>query len=394
MKGTPIVALCGFLGSGKTTHLRRWKEEASLKDAALIVHDLSELGVDAELLAKDEKAQVAGSLVDRVAALHGVHSNQELHSSLKNALDDIHRLTPAAPLVLAESTGAARPWPLIKALTQNPRFYLRHFIVTVDGLNLHRDFADGQDLLTWKTLPHHSPLTKAAQILAEQLSFANVILLTKVDTIPQATVNQQVALLQQLCPQAVVGLSSQGGITLPQLDHIPAPDLLALSQKAQELNATQQNAVNTEVEAIQFRSKRPFHPQRLHDICQSHLGLGLYRTKGFLWLVSRPAHALLWQQSGSQISLELRGLWRAELVKNPDGSLLPEEIDALKNQLKNEDAKFGDRHNELTIIGLERDCTAFYNALESALCTDEEVEHWLNGDAFADPWPKTIRRIS
>ena len=138
MGKVPIVALCGFLGSGKTTLLRRWRRDEKLRDTALIVHDLSDLGIDAELLSAEEKTPKAGTLVDRVAALHGKHAREQLHDSLGTALNKIFELDPPPSMVLSESTGAARPWPLIKALTQDNRFILRHFIVTVDSLNLHQ----------------------------------------------------------------------------------------------------------------------------------------------------------------------------------------------------------------------------------------------------------------
>ncbi len=75
--------------------------------------------------------------------------------------------------------------------------------------------------------------------------------------------------------------------------------------------------------AIVFKETRPFHPQRLYDLCQTGLGTGLYRTKGFLWMARRPGHVLLWQQSGSQLFLELHGPWKAEPVHNREGKLLP-----------------------------------------------------------------------
>lgn len=109
----------------------------------MIVHDLSDLGFDAALLSADEKTPPAGRLNGRVAALHGIHATERLNESLKTALEEIVALDPPPPAVLSESTGAARPWPLIQALTQDDRYFLRHFIVTVDALNLHRDFADG-----------------------------------------------------------------------------------------------------------------------------------------------------------------------------------------------------------------------------------------------------------
>ena len=391
MSTIPIVTLCGFLGSGKTTLLRRWRREESLKDAPVIVHDLSEFGLDAELLSAEDTKTAPGHLTGNVAALHGSHAREQLHDSVGTSLDEIVSLDP--PLVLCESTGAARPWPLIKALTQDKRFFLRHFIVTVDALNLHRDFVDGRVLTGESESSQDTALHHAAEILSEQIAFANIIILTKVDTIPKDIVDAQVATLQKLQPHAAIGLSAQAGLLLPQLDAVPAPKMATLKKRAEQFDLTQQSATADDVEALIFRDPRPFHPQRLHEACQNQLSTGLYRTKGFLWIASRPGYVLLWQQSGSQISLELSGLWRAELAHNREGKLFPEEIEHLREQLKTKHPIFGDRHNELTLIGLKESREAFLAALQDALCTDEEITAWQNGETFPDPWPKTFRSV-
>ena len=391
MKKVPIVALCGFLGSGKTTLLRRWRRDEALRDAALIIHDLSDLGVDAELLSEDDKSPEVGRLCGRVAALHGKHADKELYQSLKATLNEVFTLKPPPSSVLAESTGAARPWPLIKALTQDNRYTLRHFIVTVDALNLHRDFEDGSLLVNESLSSRDSALWRAAEAITEQIAFASVIMLTKVDAIPKASVDTQVRFLKQLHPNTTIALSAQAGLMLSQLENVPSPDLLTLSKKAEQLNLIQQDSTAENVEATIFSDPRPFHPQRLHEDCCNKLGTGLYRTKGFLWLASRPGHVLLWQQSGSQISLELSGLWRAEIANNLDGKLLPEEVEQLKQRLEKEHPIYGDRHNELTIIGAEVDRNGFQLALEDAICTEDEISAWQNGASFPDPWPKTMR---
>ncbi|MEM6886255.1 MAG: GTP-binding protein, partial [Verrucomicrobiota bacterium] len=82
MTPIPIITLCGFLGSGKTTLLRRWRREEALRDAAVVVHDLSEFGLDVELLSGDERTPDAGQLEGRVAALHGSHAREELYDSV------------------------------------------------------------------------------------------------------------------------------------------------------------------------------------------------------------------------------------------------------------------------------------------------------------------------
>jgi G3E family GTPase len=389
----PIVTLCGFLGSGKTTLLRRWRRDEKLKDAPVIVHDLSEFGLDAELLSDENSKPSPGHLVGGVAALHGRHAREQLHDSAGEALEEISALEPAPPLVLCESTGAARPWPLIKALTQNKRFFLRHFIVTVDALNLHRDFEDGKILTGVSANSQDIALRHVAEVLAEQIAFASVIILTKIDTVPEPNVEAQVQILQALQPQATIGLSAQAGILLPQLETTPAPKLSVLENRANEFGLTQQSTTVDSVDAIVIRDPRPFHPERLYEACRNKMGTGLYRTKGFLWLASRPRDVLLWQQSGSQIALELTGLWRAELAHNRDGKLLAEEIEHLKALLKTKHPLFGDRHNELTLIGLKADRESFASSLQDAFCTDNEITAWQRGETFPDPWPSSLRQI-
>ena len=370
----PIVALCGFLGSGKTTLLRRWRRNEFLDDAALIVNDLGETGIDAEILSKEDKKLSAGKLNGRLAPLHGLYSHKYLQESFKLTLDNIYNLEPSVPIVLSESTGIARPWSLIKALTQDNRFFLRHFIVTVDALNLHRDFNDGLILTMEIKTTQDKALTRASYVLAEQISFASVIILTKIDMIDETTIQRQINNLKKIQPNVVIGLSAQAGLLLDQLDKVSPPDLLVLEEKAKKMALTKEDSIIGEVDFSIFSDQRPFHPQRLYEVCQNNLGTGLYRTKGFLWLASRPGDALLWQQSGSQISLELKGKWRAEVVKNKDNSLLNEEVEGLKKKLEKTHPLFGDRNNELTLIGLKRDREAFLSALNSALCTEEEVK--------------------
>ena len=390
----PITVLCGFLGSGKTTLLRRWRSEETLRNAAFIIHDLSEFGVDVELLSEENSTPKKGQLTDRVAALHGTHAREKLHTSVGRALAEIATLEPIPSHLLCESTGAARPWPLIAALTQDARFSLRHFIVTVDALNLHRDFKDGRVLTGEASISSDVALQYAAEILAEQILFASVIILTKIDTVPKAVTDAQVAILSKLRPQATIALSSQAGLQLAQLDATPCPNIADLKNRAIHFGLIRKNPTAEAVEAIVIRDPRPFHPQRLYDVCQRQLGTGIYRTKGFLWLASRPGDVLLWQQSGSQISFELTSVWAAEAITNRYGKLLPSEVELLKQRVEEAHPIFGDRHNTLTLIGLPEACRFFAAALRTALCTEKEIIAWQRGEEFSDPWPKSLRQIN
>ena len=109
--------------------------------------------------------------------------------------------------------------------------------------------------------------------------------------------------------------------------------------------------------AIVIEDQRPFHPQRLYDVCQL-FGHWIFRTKGFVWLASRSAEVLLWQQSGSQITLNSQ-VCGVEAVHNRYGKLLPSEVELIKAQVDAAHPVFGDRQNTLTIIGLPDACNTF-----------------------------------
>ncbi len=389
----PTVVLTGFLGSGKTTLLRRWRREELCRDAAVIVQDYSEFGVDAELVSGDDPTPPVGSLVGRVAALHGTHAKELLHQSLGRTLTEILNIEPPVPLLLLESTGAARPLPLWQAMTQNPRFSLRHWIVAVDALNLHRDFADGKMFTGEIPLPGDPAIADAANLLVEQLIFSSVIILTKTDTVSKAVIDQQIRLLQRLQPHAAIACSARAGLALTQLEALPAPSLKRMQQAADLVSSqTSRHHQTADVTSSVFRDKRPFHPQRLFDLCQSQLATGLYRTKGFIWLASRPDHVLLWQQAGSRVTLELMALWRAGLMEQKNSSILAEERAALVEFLSDKDPDFGDRHNELTLIGQPEAVTTFSRALLGALCSESEISAWKNHSPFSDPWPSQLTK--
>ena len=138
---------------------------------------------------------------------------------------------------------------------------------------------------------------------------------------------------------------------------------------------------------------RPFHPQRLWNVCHSHLDKRIYRSKGFFWLASRDKHSLLWNQAAGGINLELIGSWRSGIVEDPDHGLSEMEIETLKAALKSESGRFGDRHCDITIIGESNQVDVFSEALESCFLNEKEIELWKSGFTFDDPWPKKLVKL-
>ncbi|HCN7162391.1 TPA: cobalamin biosynthesis protein CobW, partial [Escherichia coli] len=143
-----------------------------------------------------------------------------------------------------------------------------------------------------------------------------------------------------------------------------------------------------------IRDDRPFHPQRLWDTCHRFMGMGVYRSKGFFWLPGRDDLALLWNQSAGSISLALIGYWKAGVLEHTDNNLTREERSALQRHIDTASGRFGDRCCQLTIIGNATEVNDFTHALSLCLLTEEEIQWWMSGGVFPDPWPQKVTRLS
>ena len=135
---------------------------------------------------------------------------------------------------------------------------------------------------------------------------------------------------------------------------------------------------------------RPFHPQRLWDVYNQFLGIGIYRSKGFFWLPTRDNLVLLWNQTGGSVGLEIVNYWKISALEDGSLNLSDWEKDAMRAKLSDAHPDFGDRRCQLTVIGNEAELDAFVEALGTCFCTDGEIAAWQTGDEFADPWPKSV----
>ena len=121
--------------------------------------------------------------------------------------------------------------------------------------------------------------------------------------------------------------------------------------------------------------------------------MGVHRSKGWIWLASRPLDVLVWSQAGSWVGLEWAATWMAGVLADPESRLKPEERSGLAAKLAALHPLFGDRCCEVTILGVDPDRSAFLESLHDCLCTAQEVEAWRHGATFEDPWPQSVRRV-
>lgn len=261
-----------------------------------------------------------------------------------------------------------------------PPLRLDGFVTLVDARSLAEDFELGERLVDL------DEGDQVAALLVAQLQLATVILLTKTDKVSAQLVERIATNLTQVNPAARL-YNVQYGKIAPDL----VLDLGGLHPVA--LQEISDWGSNCDIGSTVISDPRPLHPERLWKAYREQLGLGIHRSKGFLWLPSRDQDVLLWNQCGGMVEMELTAYWKASLVKNPDQRLFPEEIAALRQMLEGAHPVFGDRACELTIIGTAADRAIFADTLKQCFCTEEEIAAWQRGDTFPDPWPRTLRQV-
>ncbi|MEM1058361.1 MAG: GTP-binding protein, partial [Verrucomicrobiota bacterium] len=293
-------------------------------------------------------------------------------------LDQMRRL--GLDHILIEASGSADPTAILDALAAAPGIEEGVVLALVDARALELDFAHGRGLLE-KTAE-----APALLLLQRQLQAADVLALSKTDLVEDSALEEILRNLALLNPAAALTVCTYG-----QLDDRLLKDRGHAFRAAPPTGGGPLTPEACDIGTTVIRDSRPLHPQRFYDLYRERLGLGIFRTKGFLWLASRPDDVLLWNQAGGTMGFELLGTWRAAILANP--GLLPEERQQLEGMLADGHPVFGDRSCELTVIGTKRDREVFCGEFQAAFCTGEEVAAWQAGEAFPDPWATTLRRV-
>jgi len=373
-----ITVLCGFLGSGKTTLLKRLLRESAARRFAVLVNDLSELAVDAELIGTAREGRG-----DKLVNLNRGSLGGALREKFRTALDALEADT-TTDYLLIETSGGTQPAAIVEELTTRPGVRLDTFATVVDGLNLVRDHDSGRALLDSNFVDPSSPIA----LLRAQIAPASVLLISKADLLQRPQAEAIIAVLQQLNPRATIITMAYGSV---KPEHLLDARTFRLRKNTPAASADDPEQFDLGSDVL--ADPRPFHPARLHALFTDRLPFGLHRSKGWLWLASRPLDVLVWNQSGSHFGLEWSGTWRAAMLADADGHLFPDERAALTARLANAHPVFGDRACELTIIGAARDRIVFLADLRACFCTEQEIVAWQRGETFPDPWPKTIRKV-
>lgn len=395
-KEIPIVILNGFLGSGKTTLFRSLLSQSKRKDISVcaIVNDMSELDVDGELISNSAIVEKDEKILQSINS--NILSSKEGLQKLDQAINKL--LSNNDPdLIIIETSGSCHPMPLIKYFKNHNKVYLTGVLALVDSLMISQDFNCGKNLIPEMQQNMQHGKRGPINLLVEQILFCSHVILTKEDRINNSDLKKISNHINQINPFASIDsiifgkLSIESLFEINEYNYYNVERLFKELQPVLDLEENNDRPYNLATRVI--KDDRPFHPQRLWDVCHQFLDKRIYRSKGFFWLASRDNQSLLWNQSAGSISLEILGTWRAAILKDKQHGLLDEEVKLLRQKLSNELGRFGDRCCDLTIIGDKQQVDQFSEKIRSCFLTEKEIQQWQNGDKFKDPWPKNIVRV-
>lgn len=390
----PVTVLSGFLGAGKTTLLNHVLNNRAGLRVAVIVNDMSEVNVDARLVTE-------GSALSRTDEQLIEMSNGCICCTLRGDLiREVEALASQNRFdyLLIESTGISEPVPVAQTFTFQDetsgtdlsRFARLDTLVTVvDARNFWEQFGSSATLDQLAAGAAPADRRSLVNLITDQIEFANVIVLNKVDLVTQQEAGQLRMLLQKLNPDARLVDSMFGQVDMNQILNTGLFDTATAAEAPawqDELAKTAHLSESEEfgIVSFVFRDHRPFHPQRLWDYVNSGWPNSIVRSKGLFWLATRPAHALNFSQAGGSLRAEPAGFWWAAMPERFK-SLPVEERDAIRQRSH---PQYGDRHNELVLIGIDMDEAQVRAELEACLCTEAEFQAWRAGKLqLTDPWP-------
>lgn len=374
----PVTVLSGFLGAGKTTVLNHVLANRQGLRVAVIVNDMSEINIDAQLVKQGD------AKLDRVEEKLVEMSNGCICCTLReDLLKEVAALAREGRFdyLLIESTGISEPLPVAMTFTFESEdgqslsevSKLDTMVTVVDASSFFDDYVQSDDLSERGLALGDEDTRTIADLLADQVEFADVILINKADLVSSDQLAELQAILGHLNPDARQVITTRGAVDPMSILNTGLFDIdraSAMPGWVKELNG--QHIPETEeygISSFVFRARRPFHPERLNALLDEGLD-GVLRAKGYLWLASRPHIAAMLSWAGSSIGIEPMALWFANLQKE-HWPVEQAELDALARVW---DQEVGDRRQEIVIIGTGMDRTLLEARLRSALLTEEELQ--------------------
>ena len=392
----PVTVLSGFLGAGKTTLLNRVLNNREGRRVAVIVNDMSEVNIDADLVRADtELSRTNETLVEM--------SNGCICCTLRDdLLAEVRRLSKEGRFdyLLIESTGISEPLPVAatfdfrdeegQSLSDVAR--LDTMVTVVDAVNLLQDYSSHDFLRDRGEIMGEEDDRTLVDLLVEQIEFADVVVLNKVAD----ACTKQVDAARKI----IRSLNSDTRIIETSHSDVPADEILNTNlfdfdkahnhpMWAKELYGFSDHVPETEeygIASYVYRARKPFEPEKIMNVLNGELP-GVIRAKGHFWIATRPDWVAEFSLAGALSSVKPLGTWWASVPEER----WPKDESVQKYMKERWEEPWGDRRQEIVFIGSGIDWKAITARLNAALINDESASSPDTLPNFSDPFPQWRR---
>lgn len=382
-KIVPITLLTGYLGAGKTTLINHVLSNQEGYKVAVIVNDIGEINIDAELIQK-------GGVVKEKDSNLVPLSNGCICCTLKvDLMQQIVELikTGKFDYILIEASGICEPLPIaqtITVLSEQTEAYglpkicrLDNVVTVVDAARLAYEFGSGENLVK-----DNIDDEDIENLLIQQIEFCNTIILNKIDEVSKDELNKVRAVIKNLQPIAKIIETNYAKVDVKEIINTNSFNFEKASSSAgwiKELERDDNEFEDDEhkehehheehghhhhhhdegeaeeygIGTFVYARRKPFNRDKFEEYVNFKWRKNIIRCKGILWFSDEQDMSYVFEQAGNQMQLGEAGLWIASAPENEKNQLLRDNPELLKNW----DETVGDRIIKLVFIGqnLEKD---------------------------------------
>ena len=393
----PVTVLSGFLGAGKTTLLNQVLNNREGRRVAVIVNDMSEVNIDAALVER------GGAELSRTEEKLVEMSNGCICCTLRDdLLAEVSRLAQEGRFdyLLIESTGISEPIPVAQtftfededgvSLSQVSR--LDTMLTVVDAASFLRDYNAAEALQDRGESLGEEDHRTVTDLLIDQIEFADVIVLNKLDLVSKAQAREVEAIVRVLNPGAKLLTATRGQVPLECVLDTGLFDYDKAASSAGWIRELQgEHTPETEeygISSFTYRTAQPFDAEKLWAFLHDDQNWrGVLRSKGFFWVAADHRVAYEWAQAGGVSNVNPAGMWWAAVPRehwgHPEGQRPDEQPDW--------HPRFGDRAQQIVFIGQEMNEAAIRARLDACLL-DERLAG-ADSDGWAElrnPFPELV----